>query len=78
MAKSSTPLTITTSSLQRLIKDQASYEKELKQQEGRLEKLVLRSDSIQKASSGGVKERKGDEEEEDDDENLEFEIQQAV
>lgn len=33
-------ITIATSSLQRLVKEETSYHKELKQQEARLEKLV--------------------------------------
>ena len=44
-----TPLAIATSSLQRLIKEEASYHKELKAQEARLDKLVSNPDGDENA-----------------------------
>jgi tubulin-specific chaperone A len=42
-------LTIATSSVQRLIKEEASYHKELKNQEARLEKLLASKDEDENA-----------------------------
>ena len=44
-----TPLAIATSSLQRLIKEESSYHKELKSQEARLDKLVSNPDGDENA-----------------------------
>src|ERR1039458_8363176 len=43
------PLAIATSSLQRLMKEEASYHKELKHQEARLEKLLASKDEDENA-----------------------------
>lgn len=63
------PLAIATSSLQRLVKEEASYHAEQKQQEERIQKLEGRVD-------GGA----GDEPEEDEEErgNREFGLRQEV
>jgi hypothetical protein len=42
-------ITIATSSLQRLVKEEASYHKELKHQEARLEKLLASKDEDENA-----------------------------
>lgn len=42
-------ITIATSSLQRLVKEEASYHKELKSQEARLEKLLASKDEDENA-----------------------------
>ncbi len=44
-----TQITIATSSLQRLVKEEASYHKELKHQEARLEKLLASKDEDENA-----------------------------
>lgn len=44
-----TPLAIATSSLQRLVKEEVSYEKELKGQEARLEKILASKDGDENA-----------------------------
>ncbi|KAL5320336.1 hypothetical protein ACEPPN_011137 [Leptodophora sp. 'Broadleaf-Isolate-01'] len=44
-----TPLAIATSSLQRLVKEEISYEKELKGQEARLEKIIATKDQDENA-----------------------------
>lgn len=43
------PLAIATSSVQRLVNEEASYHKELKQQEGRLERLLTNKDEDENA-----------------------------
>jgi tubulin-specific chaperone A len=43
------PLAIATSSVQRLVKEEASYHKELKNQEARLEKLVNSTEADENA-----------------------------
>ena len=57
-----TPLAITTSSVRRLVKEEASYHTELAQQEGRLQRTEAQASSN---TSGG-------------DENLEYQIRQEV
>lgn len=44
-----TPLAIATSALQRLVKEEVSYEKELKGQETRLEKILASKDEDENA-----------------------------
>jgi len=44
-----TPLAIATSSLQRLVKEELSYEKELQGQEARLEKILATKDEDENA-----------------------------
>lgn len=44
-----TPLAIATSALQRLVKEEVSYEKELKGQESRLEKILATKDEDENA-----------------------------
>ena len=47
MSKSSSPLTIATASLSRLIRDQASYHQELAQQRQRLDKLHRKVSAVE-------------------------------
>lgn len=64
-------LQIATSVLQRLVKEEASYHKELEQQQARIAKLEAKAKAKQDGNGAG-------EEDDDDDGNAEFQLKQEV